>query len=190
MLLLELSVLLSMSIYWLLNLQRALVCVRPAIRSIQPKQVWLILVPVFGAIWAFIVNVRVSESIAREYRQRGWNTDEARPGFETGAIVCTIACVFGVQYFYTIPFPIASFVLAVALGASMYRHIDRIQAFCERLDKEPYNIPEMVETQPKPVAQAYSTTSATIDYTTQQPTPSIDEEINRWAPKRNLPRSS
>lgn len=179
MLLLEFAALLAMTTYWLSSLQQALESVRPGIRSLNPSQVWLVYIPLFGLIWAFIVNTRVSESLAREYRQRGWSTDEARPGFEIGAIVCVLACLFFVQYGYTFQLPIVSFLLAVFIGGAMYRHSDRINAFAERINNEP-----LVE-HINPAMNAPLNSSFSIHPSQAVPTP--PDDIQRWAPRRNQP---
>lgn len=44
--------------------------IQPANRLIQPYEVWLQLVPVFGLIWQFIVVSRMADSIRNEYQSQ------------------------------------------------------------------------------------------------------------------------
>lgn len=135
--LLEASLVIGVTVWWLNNIATALGKVHPQVRSGQPGQVWLTLIPVFGLVWGFIVNTQVSESLAREYRRRGWDSDEARPGFEIGTMTVVIACLYQFQLYFTTAIPFVSFVCAIVLGGAMYRHSDRLNAFRERLDDAP-----------------------------------------------------
>jgi hypothetical protein len=135
--LLEVALLVGMTAWWLNAVSAALNRVHRSVRSSEPNQVWLTLIPGFGLVWAFIMNTNVSESLAREYRRRGWHSDEARPGFETGTITAVLACIYQFQVWFTLTLPFISFLVAVVLGGLMYRHADRLNAFRERLDKEP-----------------------------------------------------
>src|ERR1051326_3860152 len=86
--LIEFGLVLMMTILWLRAMQRTLEVCDPAVRTAQPSSVWLTLIPVFGFVWQFFINTRVSESLAREYHRRGWHSEEDRPGFELGAVAC------------------------------------------------------------------------------------------------------
>ncbi|MCA6362115.1 MAG: hypothetical protein IM638_03705 [Bacteroidetes bacterium] len=135
--LLEASLVIGVTVWWLNNIATALGKVHRQVRTGQPGQVWLTLIPVFGLVWGFIVNTQVSESLAREYRRRGWDSDEARPGFEIGTMTVVIACLYQFQAFFTTAIPFVSFVSAIVLGGAMYRHSERLNAFRERLDEAP-----------------------------------------------------
>jgi hypothetical protein len=135
--LLEASLVIGVTVWWLNNIATSLSKVHRQVRSGQPAQVWLTLIPVFGLVWGFIVNTQVSESLAREYRRRGWDSDEARPGFEIGVMTVVIACLYQFQAFFTTAVPFVSFLCAIVLGGAMYRHSERLNAFRERLDEAP-----------------------------------------------------
>lgn len=64
---------LIVTIFFLLTMSKALKRCRPRCRSMEPGMVWLMLVPLFNIVWQFFVVNRVTESIGREYRKRGWS---------------------------------------------------------------------------------------------------------------------
>ncbi|MCU0431971.1 MAG: hypothetical protein MUC87_00795 [Bacteroidia bacterium] len=141
--LLEASLIIGVTVWWLNNIAMALSKVHPQVRSGQPGQVWLTLIPLFGLVWGFVINTQTSESLAREYRRRGWDSDEARPGFEIGTMTVVVACLYQFQLYFTIAIPFVSFVGAILLGGAMYRHSERLNAFRERLDEAPDAVPNI-----------------------------------------------
>lgn len=62
---------LAMQFLFLLTLKRALEQCDPRTRTMEPGQVFLNLIPCFGAIWMFFTVSRVSESLRAEYDDRG-----------------------------------------------------------------------------------------------------------------------
>jgi len=62
----------AIGIAFLLTLSKALSHCRPKNRTMEPGQVWLNLIPIFGLIWSFVTVLRVAESLQNEYRDRGW----------------------------------------------------------------------------------------------------------------------
>lgn len=135
--LVELALLVTMTIFWLRSMQRALEACHPLSRNGEPGMVWLTFIPVFGLVWQFIATTRVSEALAREYHRRGWHSEEGRPGLELGTIACVlVTLVFVVRGIWQIH-PGVGFIGTLAIGACMYRHLDRLNAYRERLEKEP-----------------------------------------------------
>ena len=135
--LVELALLVTMTIFWLRSMQRALEACHPLSRNGEPGMVWLTFIPVFGLVWQFIATTRVSEALAREYHRRGWHSEEGRPGLELGTIACvTVTLVFIVRGIWQIH-PGIGFIGTLAISAFMYRHLDRLNAYRERLEKEP-----------------------------------------------------
>jgi hypothetical protein len=57
----------------------------------EPGQVWLQLIPLFGLFWQFVVVNRIAESLRKEYRSRGW-----RKSGDFGQGLGTIECVLTV----------------------------------------------------------------------------------------------
>lgn len=62
---------LAIQILFLLTLKRTLEQCDPRTRTMEPGQVFLNLIPCFGAIWMFFTVSRVSQSLRREYDERG-----------------------------------------------------------------------------------------------------------------------
>ncbi|HET6996801.1 MAG TPA: hypothetical protein VFI06_17530 [Chitinophagaceae bacterium] len=53
-------------ILFLVTQQNTLKIIQPQNRTMQPGEVWLQLIPLFGLVWQFIVVSKISESIRRE----------------------------------------------------------------------------------------------------------------------------
>jgi hypothetical protein len=53
-------------ILFLLTQQNTLKAISPANRSMQPGEVWLQLIPLFGMVWQFIVVSKIAASLQRE----------------------------------------------------------------------------------------------------------------------------
>ncbi|HET6991265.1 MAG TPA: hypothetical protein VFJ43_08080 [Bacteroidia bacterium] len=134
--LIEGALFLLMTILWLRSMQRAMEACHPVSRSGEPASVWLTLIPVFGFIWQFISNTKVSESLAREYHRRGWHSDEDRPGMElgivAGVVICVVVAIRSVFFIH----PGLGFIGTLAMCFCMYRHMDRLNSYRERLEKE------------------------------------------------------
>lgn len=60
-------------VFFILTLVAAMNCLdgcRRRNREMDPGQVWLSLIPAFGAVWIYFVIVRVEQALRREYRDR------------------------------------------------------------------------------------------------------------------------
>ena len=79
-------------IIFLVMLSRTIRLCAPHNRTIEPGLVWLVLIPLFGTIWYFIVVGRVADTIAAECRQRNIPLDEQRPAYNVGLAFCILAC--------------------------------------------------------------------------------------------------
>lgn len=79
-------------IFYLLTLQNTLNEVKHENRKMQPKQVWLTLIPLFGIVWHFIVVNNIADSLKKEFQQQNINVEEERPGIGVGLAFCTLAC--------------------------------------------------------------------------------------------------
>ncbi len=136
LLLVESAGFLLMTVLWLRSMHRALESCHKVSRSTEPDSVWLIFIPVFGFFWMFIINTKVSESLAREYHRRGWHSDEDLPGKELGIVACVVVCIVVVLRSVFAIHPGISFIGTFAICFFMYRHMDRLNSFRERLEKE------------------------------------------------------
>ncbi len=80
------------TIFYLLSLQKAFTRCRPQNRSMSPGMVWLLLIPFFGIIWHFFIIIGLSDSLEREFSERG-KTVEPKPGRSLGLAMCILnAC--------------------------------------------------------------------------------------------------
>lgn len=62
---------LVVAILYLLTLQNTLRKIAPQNRTIEPGNVWLMLIPLFNLIYAFILYPKISESLKNEFESRG-----------------------------------------------------------------------------------------------------------------------
>jgi hypothetical protein len=76
-------------IFFLITLQRAFQRVSPQNRTMEPGQVWMMLIPLFNIVWQFIVVSKMSESLAREFRERNIAV-EPEPGKTLGIAFCIL----------------------------------------------------------------------------------------------------
>jgi len=79
-------------IFYLLTLQNTLKEVSPANQKMPPSNVWLILIPLFGMVWAFIVINRMADSLKAEFAKRNVVVEEDRPGYTIGLTYCILMC--------------------------------------------------------------------------------------------------
>ena len=79
-------------IFYLITLQNTFKVISPQNRKMVPEQVWLVIIPIFGFIWQFIVVNRMADSLAGEFSDRGIHDDEARPGIKIGLAYCILSC--------------------------------------------------------------------------------------------------
>jgi peptidyl-prolyl cis-trans isomerase D len=60
----------------------------------SPDAVWLLLIPVFSAIWRFFVVFRLATSLANELRHRKVRNADPRPGRTVGLAMCILPLIF------------------------------------------------------------------------------------------------
>lgn len=83
---------LIVGISYLLTLQRALKECAPASRTIKPWTVWLMLIPVFGLVWQFVIVMNLTKSLGNEFRRLGIPCPEATLGRNIGLASCVCYC--------------------------------------------------------------------------------------------------
>lgn len=79
-------------IFYLLTLQNTLKAVSPSNQKMPPGQVWLLLIPLFGIVWHFIIVQRMAESIKAELDMRGQAAREDKPAYSVGLAMCICQC--------------------------------------------------------------------------------------------------
>lgn len=77
-------------IFYLITLSKTLTEVSEMNRKMPPGQVWLVLIPLFGMVWQFIMVNRIADSLKAEFESRNIQVTEARPGAQLGVAYCTL----------------------------------------------------------------------------------------------------
>lgn len=80
------------AIFYLLTLQNTLHAISSENRKIQPAEVWLSLIPLFGLVWQFIIVNRMADSLKLEFEKKGITVADERPGNNIGMAYCILAC--------------------------------------------------------------------------------------------------
>ncbi len=65
----------AIQVMFLLTMSKCLKQIAPRNRRMEPGQVWLCLIPIFGAVWTLIMILRVGDSLKDEYDDRGLRED-------------------------------------------------------------------------------------------------------------------
>lgn len=78
--------------FYLITLQKTIKEVSIENQKIQPNQVWLTLIPLFGLIWQFIMINRIALSLRAEFKKRNINIKDEKPGYSIGLTYCTLLC--------------------------------------------------------------------------------------------------
>ncbi|MNE64800.1 hypothetical protein D3C87_24890 [compost metagenome] len=69
--LIVLAVAIFIAVLYLLNLQNLLKEISPSNREVEPSNVWLMFIPLFNMIYPFILYPKISDSVKKEYAERG-----------------------------------------------------------------------------------------------------------------------
>jgi hypothetical protein len=76
-------------IFFLLTLQNCLERCHPSIRTMNPGEVWFMLIPIFNMIWQFIVVLRIASTLESEFKRRNI-VKEPEPGKAIGLTWCIL----------------------------------------------------------------------------------------------------
>ena len=94
--------------FFLNTLSKCFKEISPRNRTMEPGQVWLSLIPLFGTVWIFIVVLKLADSLEKEYRSRGLSGD-GDFGKKNGLIYlvlsiigCCIGLIFWIMYWMQI----------------------------------------------------------------------------------------
>ena len=80
--------------FFLLTLQNTLKIISPENRKMSPGNVWLILIPLFGMAWQFIMVRRIADSISEECVRLNIDVKEKMPTYTIGLIYCISSIIF------------------------------------------------------------------------------------------------
>ena len=58
------------------------------------SNVWLLLIPLFGLVWHFIIINNLADSIKAEVKSRNIKIEEQRPAYNIGLAMCISNCLF------------------------------------------------------------------------------------------------
>ena len=81
-------------IFYLITLQSTLNTISSENRKMPSGNVWLLLIPLFGTIWHFIIVNNLADSIKAEANSKNLQLDEQRPGYTIGLAMCILNCLF------------------------------------------------------------------------------------------------
>jgi peptidyl-prolyl cis-trans isomerase D len=81
---------LAILVLYIRTLRRALERCCPASRAMSPDAVWLLLIPVFSAVWRFFVVLRLATSLGNEFRHRKVRRAASHPGITAGLAMCVL----------------------------------------------------------------------------------------------------
>jgi len=76
-------------IFYVLTLRKALSQCSPGSRTLSPGLVWLLLIPLFGLIWHFVIVVSLAKSLHNEFVKRNISEDQ-NPGLAIGLATCIL----------------------------------------------------------------------------------------------------
>jgi hypothetical protein len=79
-------------IFYLICLQNTIKEISIENRTIQPNQVWLTLIPLFGLFWQFFMVKKISQSLAAEFSKRNIIVHNDKPGYSLGLTYCFLLC--------------------------------------------------------------------------------------------------
>lgn len=136
-LLAQAALIIGFLIWWASVMSRALKACSAHNRKMEQGNPYLLLIPVFGLVWQFVAVHKTSQSLALEYYERGWKSDEGRPAMETGMIAASLLVIVIIIRLVIIDLnPGISFLMTLANCISIYMHRERLVAFTERIEEE------------------------------------------------------
>jgi len=84
-------------IFYLISLQKVLEAVSPENRTMQPWQVWLLIIPVFSWVWMFFVAKAIAVSLRQEFNKYGVYEVE-KPTYDLGLTLAILRCCIIVPF--------------------------------------------------------------------------------------------
>jgi hypothetical protein len=112
-------------IFHLITLSRTLELCHPYTRKMNPGEVWMVLIPVFGVVWHFFVVGRLADSLAIEFRNRNLPVEEERPGYNAGLTALILLLCGGI-------IPVLGLIAALIF---LIRYWNQISEYKKRLEQ-------------------------------------------------------
>lgn len=110
-LIIAIGIILAVYIPYLLNMQNMLKeCNHKSLQGFNPSNVWLLLIPFFNIVYRFIIYIKISEILQREYALRG----KTKPGDYSKSLGLTLAILAAVSAIPDIPAPIINGISGLA----------------------------------------------------------------------------
>lgn len=81
-------------IFYLITLQSTFDTISVENRKMPSSNVWLLLIPLFGTVWHFIIVNNLAASIKAEANSKNIKIDEPRPAYNVGLAMCILNCLF------------------------------------------------------------------------------------------------
>ncbi|MEO5997115.1 MAG: hypothetical protein ABIN89_10255 [Chitinophagaceae bacterium] len=85
--------LLLTKIFYVLALQSTLKAISIENRKMPARNVWLLLIPLFGTVWHFFIVSRLADSIKAEAISKNILIGEPRPAYNIGIAMCILNCL-------------------------------------------------------------------------------------------------
>lgn len=82
------------TIFYLISLQSTFNTISITNRKMPSGNVWLLLIPLFGTVWHFIIVNNLADSIKAEANSKNIEIAEPRPAYNVGLAMCILNCLF------------------------------------------------------------------------------------------------
>ncbi len=106
-----------LNVFYLLTLQNTLKEVDPSRRQVPPSNVWLMFIPLFSMVYAFILYPKISDSVKAEYQYRQLSPD-GDFGRTLGITMAALSIAGIVPYIGTL-IGLANFVILIIFWTKM-----------------------------------------------------------------------
>lgn len=141
-------------IFYLLTLSRTLELCHPQTRTMNPGEVWMVFIPLFGIVWHFIMIGRIADSLAVEFRNRNLPVEEQRPGYNTGLTALILMCC-GMIPFIGILIVIVSFVFLIMYYNRIKSYKNRLEQHNAQFGRNPFGFQQAAPQYAQPYPQQY-----------------------------------
>ena len=122
-------------IFYLLTLQNTLREISMENRKMQPDQVWLTLIPLFGIIWQYFIVAKMADSLVLEFSKRNIYIAEQRPGYNIGIAYCILISLSII--------PMVGFLSVIGGAVCWVLYWIKISEYRTRLRENPLNYIEI-----------------------------------------------